>query len=139
MERVRVFLSFDLDHDGDLEGRLVEQAGARRSFAISERSEDGPIDGSWTARARDRIAAADEVVVICGEHTDRADGVSAELRIAQEAHKPYLFVWGRRERMCKKPRGARPGDAMYSWTPAILEEQIASLARPRPEPRPRRS
>ena len=138
MEVVRVFASFDLDHDVDLSDRLVEESGMRRTFSISDRSECGPVDGDWTARARDRIAAADEVIVICGEHTDRAAGVSAELRIAQEERKPYLFVWGRRERMCKKPRGARPGDAMYSWTPAILEEQIASLVRAKPELRRRR-
>jgi hypothetical protein len=139
VEPVRVFASFDLDHDVDLSDRLVAESDGRRIFSVSDRSESGPVDGGWTARARGRIAAADEVIVLCGEHTDQSAGVCAELRIAQEERKPYLFVWGRRERMCKKPRGARPGDAMYSWTSAILEEQIASLVRAKPEPGRRRS
>jgi hypothetical protein len=74
---------------------------------------------------RRRIAQADEVVVICGEHTDESSQVSAELRIAQEEHKPYVLLWGRRDCMCKKPRSARPEDGMYLWTPSMLEHQLA--------------
>jgi hypothetical protein len=34
--------------------------------------------------------------------------------------------------MCKKPRSARSDDSMYSWTPSILEYQLAySLSRSR--------
>lgn len=139
MEPVRIFLSFDLEHDLDLNDQLLAQSGARSIFAISDRSEDGNVTDGWTARARSRIAAADEVVFICGEHTDGSPRMSAELRIAQEERKPYVLLWGRRERMCKKPRGARSADAMYSWTPEILEDQISSLLRRRAEPRLRRT
>ena len=138
MAPVRVFLSFDLEHDRDLNDQLLAQSGKRTVFAIADRSEDGAITDPWTQRARTRICASDEVVVLCGEHTDGSSRMSAELRIAQEEKKPYVLVWGRRERMCKKPKGARSGDAMYSWTPEILEDQITSLIRARPEPRPRR-
>jgi hypothetical protein len=117
-------VSFDLDHDRDLHERLREQAGRQLDFAVSGCSEAGGVTGSWSERVRRRISASDEVVVICGEHTDEAAGVSAELRIAQEENKPYVLVWGRRERMCKKPVGARPDDGVYSWTAEILQRQM---------------
>jgi len=63
--------------------------------------------------------------VICGEHTDDSRRVSAELKIAQEEHKPYVLLWGRREKMCKKPQGARAIDGMYGWTAGVLERQLA--------------
>mgnify|MGYP001218763003 CR=1 FL=1 len=129
MASVRVFLSFDLEHDGDLCERLVEQAKRGASFAVANRSEGGNVDPPWTLRVRGRITASDEVVVICGEHTDAAARVSAELRIAQEEKKPYVLLWGRRELMCKKPRSARIDDGMYHWTAEQLEHQILSVLR----------
>ncbi len=84
---------------------------------------------AWSAGSRSRIRDADEVVVICGEHTGDSARVAAELRMAQEEDKPYLLLWGRRERMCSKPAGARSTDAMYSWTRDILETQIGAVLR----------
>jgi hypothetical protein len=75
------------------------------------------------------MAAADEVIMICGEHTDSSQRMAAELNIAREVGKPYLLVWGRRESMCKKPVGARPTDTMYSWTRDILRAQISATLR----------
>jgi hypothetical protein len=121
---MRVFVSFDLEHDRDLHERLREQAGRQLDFAVSGCSEAGDMTGSWSERARRRISASDEVVVICGEHTDEAMRVSAELRIAQEEQKPYVLLWGRRESMCKKPIGALPDDGVYSWTAEILQRQM---------------
>ena len=129
MSSVRVFLSFDLEHDRDLVELLIAQTKRRASFAVSNRSEGGAVDAPWTLRVRGRITASDEVVVICGEHTDAATRVSAELRIAQEAKKPYVLLWGRRELMCKKPRSARIDDGMYSWTADALDQQIIAVLR----------
>jgi hypothetical protein len=129
MTTVRIFMSFDLDHDRDLHDRLLEQSRSRSAFAIADRSEGGAITDRWTERVRGRIAASDEVVVICGEHTDESSRVSAELKIAQEEGKPYVLLWGRRERMCKKPKSARADDGMYSWTTEILQQQITSVLR----------
>ena len=125
-------MSFDLEHDRDLHDRLVQQARKPAPFAIANRSEGGEMTEAWRERVRDRISHSDEVVVICGEHTDESPQMSAELKIAQEQHKPYVLLWGRRDSMCKKPRSARPDDGMYSWTPSILEHQLAfSLRRSR--------
>ena len=126
MTRARIFLSFDLEHDQDLHDRLLSESVVRPSFAISDQSEAGPITKPWTERARQRISASDEIVIICGEHSNKASHMSAELRIAQEMKKPYVLLWGRRQHMCKKPRSARSQDRMYLWTPEILEDQIAS-------------
>ena len=117
-------MSFDLEHDRDLHDRLLAQS-SQSAFTIASGSEAGDMTETWAARVRSRIAEADEVVVICGEHTDDSRPVSAELKIAQEEHKPYFLLWGRREKMCKKPQSARAIDGMYGWTAAVLERQLA--------------
>lgn len=125
MPDVRIFMSFDMDHDRDLYDLILEQSLKGNSgFEIAARSEAGALEGFWEARVRRRIRAADEVIVICGEHTNESSPVSAELRIAQEEQKPYFFLWGRREGMCTRPAGARASDSMYSWTRETLQEQI---------------
>jgi hypothetical protein len=134
MGTVRVFMSFDPLHDEDLKARLLEEAAHSCSgFEILACSEVAEMSDAWFARARHRIGASDEVIVICGEHTEDSRQVAAEVEIAQAAQKPYFLLWGRRDVMCKKPLGARASDGMYSWTPAILREQVAltlRLARP---------
>ena len=123
MGRIRIFVSFDRDHDGDLEDRLVEESQkAGSGFEIS-----GHSDSAGDDRARRRIGEADEVIVICGEHTEQSIQVSAEIRAAQEQEKPYFLLWGRREFMCTKPLGARAGDHMYSWT--TVQDQVVTTLR----------
>ena len=127
MGNVRIFMSFDLDnlHDMLLEQSLRPSSG----FEISARSEVRGETDRWYKRVRQRICEADEVIVICGEHTKESVSVSAELRIAQEEQKPYFLLWGRRERMCTKPVGAKPNEGMYSWTWEILQNQIVTVLR----------
>ena len=130
MQRIRIFVSFDGVHDADLQDRLQEQSmSASSAFELSACSQGAAAGSAWTTNSRARIRAADEVVVICGEHTNDSERVAAELRIAQEEGKPYLLLWGRREIMCTKPDGAKPGDAMYSWTRAILESELSATLR----------
>jgi hypothetical protein len=78
---------------------------------------------------RRRIREADQVIVICGEHTGASMGVSAELRIAQQERAPYFLLWGRREIMCTKPIGAKSAEGMYSWTRQILQDQMTLTLR----------
>jgi len=130
MPNIRIFVSFDGDHDADLHDLLHAQSVRHGSaFEFSARSQGGAMTEAWTASSRTRIRDADEVVVICGEHTNASPRVAAELRIAQEEGKPYLLLWGRRELMCTKPVGAKPADAMYSWTRDILESQMSLTLR----------
>jgi MTH538 TIR-like domain (DUF1863) len=125
MSDVRIYVSFDLEHDRDLHDRLAKQACSPASFTVASRSEGGEMTEAWASRVRGHISDADEVIVVCGEHTDESAQVSAELRIAQEEHKPYVLLWGRRDSMCKKPKSARAEDGMYLWTPSMLEHQLA--------------
>ena len=130
MGNVRIFTSFDLDHDQDLHDLLLEQSlGGASGFEISARSEARTMTDLYDEKVRRRIREADEVIVICGEHTEASARVSAELRIAQEEQKPYFLLWGRRESMCTKPTAAKPKEAMYSWTWEILQNQIITTLR----------
>jgi hypothetical protein len=129
-ERIRIFVCFDLDHDTDLQEQLVEQSSLPISrFEISGRSEGRVVTQLWAENVRRQICEADQVIVICGEHTGESNAVSAELRIAQEEHRPYFLLWGRREVMCTKPAAARPADGMYSWTREILHSQMTQTLR----------
>jgi hypothetical protein len=130
MSPTRIFVSFDREHDLDLSELL--DAHSHRSGATFEIMKNRCRKAShpgWSADARTEIRAADEVLVICGENTHESLRVSLELAIAQDEVKPYMLLWGRREKMCTKPVGARRLDAMYSWTREILEGQISTTLR----------
>jgi len=130
MGDVRIYVSFDPDHDEDLHDRLLEQSTRGASgFEISARSEARTTTDLRDKNLRRRICDADEVIVICGEHTAESVRMSTELRIAQEEQKPYFLLWGRRESMCTKPAGAKRDEGMYSWTWEILQNQITTRLR----------
>jgi hypothetical protein len=130
MPNVRIFMSFDLDNDADLPDLLLEQSLKQCSgFEISARSEAATVTDGWDERVRRQISQADEVIVICGEHTASSVRVSAELRVAQEEQKPYFLLWGRRERMCTRRVGSKRDDSLYSWTWEILLDQIVTTLR----------
>jgi len=130
MSNVRIFMSFDPENDKDLHDLLLEQSLRQSSgFEISARSEAATMTDRWDERVRRQISQADEVIVICGEHTSSSVRVSTELRIAQEEQKPYFLLWGRRERMCTRPVGSKRDDSMYSWTWEILQDQITTTLR----------
>jgi hypothetical protein len=127
---VRVFLSYDVDHDADLCELLAEQS--RRGgagFLVAARSEAGTVTDRWCAAVRGRIRDADQVIVICGEHTKASVRMSAELRITEDERKPYFLLWGRREGMCTMPEQAPRTGCMYSWTWDILRQQISDTLR----------
>jgi len=113
----RVFTSFDFDHDSDLRTMLVGQAKNTDSpFELSDWSVKEPLTGDWKEKVRTRIKSADLMIVICGEYTDAATGVSAELSIAQEEKKPYFLLNGRADKTCKKPKAAKDSDRIYKWS-----------------------
>jgi hypothetical protein len=130
MSGIRVFMSFDLEHDRDLGDLLLaESRRAGSGFEICARSEAGVMNDRWSGAVRRRIRSSDEVIVICGAHTDASPRVSAELRIAHEEVKPYFLLWGRRDHMCTKPALAKKAEGMYSWTRDTLESRIAATLR----------
>lgn len=117
MAKTRVFISFDYDHDEVLKTFLVGQSKLEDSpFNMADHSIKEHIDENWKKKARTRIKGVDVVCVICGQHTDSATGVSAELKIAKEEKVPYFLLKGYSDKTCKKPTASGDGDKMYTWT-----------------------
>ncbi len=117
MPKKHVFISFDYDHDETLKTFLVGQAAHDDSpFDLVDWSIKEAMTGDWKKKAVTRIKGADLMAVICGEHTNTATGVSAELLIAQEEKIPYFLLAGYADKTCVKPMAAKPGDQMYKWT-----------------------
>jgi hypothetical protein len=128
-DRIRVFVSYDRESDGDLFDLLAQKASKQSCrFEITAHSSGRPAAGSEGALRR-AIREADQVIVICGEHTESSVTMATELRVAQEEERPYVLLWGRRERMCTKPLTAKSTDAIYSWTWEILESQLLTVLR----------
>lgn len=128
VDKTRVFISFDYDHDDTLKTFLVGQAKNEDSpFELADWSIKEHIDTNWKDNARQRIRAVDVVCVICGQHTNTARGVSAEVKIAQEEGVPYFLLWGYSKLTCVKPVAAKDTDKIYAWTWPNLEKLIGGV------------
>ena len=126
MARERVFTSFDFDHDEDVRNLLVGQSkNPDTPFELVDYSVKEPMTGDWKEKVRAKIRRVDVVLVICGEYTHTAAGVSAELSIAQEEHIPYFLLWGHSNKSCRKPKSAKDSDKIYKWTWDNLKALIA--------------
>lgn len=113
----RVFISFDFDHDQGAKTMLAGQAKLADSpFDFVDASVKEHLTGDWKDKVRRRMDNIDIVIVLCGEHTHKASGVSAELTIAQEKAKPYFLLWAYADKTCTKPTSAKSGDEIYEWT-----------------------
>lgn len=126
MPAIRVFLSFDHDHDVDLYERMLEDS--RRAGAGFEIVGHSAMRVSPTELRR-CIAGVDQLIVLCGEHTDASARVAAEVSIGQEANLPCLMLWGRRASMCTRPIGAARNGSMYTWARDVVREQLTLAAR----------
>lgn len=128
MAKKRVFTGFDFDHDEDLRNLLVGQSKKNDSpFELADWSVKEPMTGDWKAKVRTRIRSVDQVIIICGQYTDTASGVSAELSITQEENKPYFLLYGRANMTCEKPKSAKSTDKMYNWTWENLKKLIGGV------------
>lgn len=117
MAKKRAFISFDYEHDQDLKNLLVGQSRhPDTDFEIVDMSIKEAIATNWRDHARTRIKGCDIVIVICGEHTCNAMGVSAEINMAREESVPYFLLYGRADKNCTKPPAALSGDKMYRWS-----------------------
>ena len=125
MAKERVFISFDFDHDEDLRNLLVGQSKhSDTPFEIADYSLRNELSGDWKEKVRARIKRVDQVIVICGEHTNTATGVSAELNITKEEGKKYFLLYGRSGKDCVRPTAANSTEKMYKWTWENLKELI---------------
>ena len=126
MAKKSAFISFDYDNDQDICGSLRAQAkDPSLAFSISDWSLTEPITEKWKDEVRDIIRRVDLTIVLCGEHTDKAAGVAAEVTIIHEEDKPYFLLKGRKRKPCKKPGGALKDDKMHKWTQKNLKKLIA--------------
>jgi hypothetical protein len=122
----RVFISFDYDHDESLRNLLMGQArNPDTPFEMHDWSVKEPFAAVWKQRVRAKIRSVDQVIVLCGEHTDAATGVSTELAIAREEGKPYFLLWGYPDKTCTKPASATADDKIYKWTWDNLKSLVA--------------
>ena len=125
MTKKRAFISFDYDNDRIIRDYFVGQAKNPNSpFEIVDASVRRHLSGNWEKKVRNRIRRADLVIVICGEHTHEAEGVAAEVKIAQEENKPYFLLKGRKDKICTKPTTALNSDEIQDWTWDNLRKQI---------------
>ena len=126
MNKTRVFISFDYDNDVDIKNLLVGQSRNEDSpFSIVDMSIKEPINYNWKENARRRIKSCDVVAVLCGEKTNTATGVSAEMRIAQEEQVPYFLLNGRPNGNVVRPAAAKYSDKLYRWSWDNLKALIA--------------
>ena len=113
----RVFISFDYDHDEGAKIMLAGQAKLPDSpFDFTDASVKEHLSGDWKEKVRRRMDNVDLVLVLCGEQTHNANGVTAELMIAQEKSKPYFLLAAYADKTCTKPKATKESDKMYKWT-----------------------
>jgi hypothetical protein len=123
--KIRVFTSFDYDHDEAprhlLVGRFKHSDSPLEMLGWSVKD---PFPSDWKANVRTKIRCVDQVIVLCGEHTHLAAGVAAELTVVQEEMKSYFLLAGYSDRYCSKPSSALTSDKVYRWTWANLKALV---------------
>jgi hypothetical protein len=118
----RVFISFDVDHDAGTKQMLAGQAKLPDSpFDFIDASIKEPLSGDWKEKVSRRMDNIDVVIILCGEYTDKAAGVSAELTIAKEKWKAYFLLGAYNDKYCEKPTSATDTDKMYIWNWSNLQ------------------
>lgn len=104
---------------------LAGQAKLQDSpFDFKDASVKEHLTGDWKEKVRRRMDNIDVVIVLCGEKTHTAKGVSAELEIAQEKKKEYFLLQAYSSKTCTKPTAALSTDKMYNWTWDNLKKLI---------------
>lgn len=114
--RVPVYVAFDFDNDQELKHLLIGHAKNPDSpFDVADFSlKEAAPERNWQDKARPKIRRSRKVIVIVGEHTHKAPGVKAEVRIAREEGIPHFALRGRPDRKCQKPAWI-DGD-VHDWT-----------------------
>jgi hypothetical protein len=126
IEPVRVFTAFDYDHDENLRNLLMGQSKHPDTpFEMHDWSVKEPFPSDWKSKVRTRIRSVEQVIVLCGQYTHLATGVSVELVIAREERKPYFLLWGYADKACTRPTSATADDKIYKWTWDNLKALIA--------------
>jgi len=72
MNQIQVFVSFDVESDGELFEELRTQSSSS-GFAVSGGSERHTATDVWSEKVRRRIRNADQVIFICSEQSAPPD------------------------------------------------------------------
>ena len=71
----------------------------------------------WKADARKRIKRSNVVIVVCGDNTHQAVGVTAEIKIARDEGVSLWLLRGRKNGTCRRPQGTSwPFNPIHEWT-----------------------
>src|SRR5688572_21399349 len=125
MGKVRAFISFDYDNDSAAKVMLAGQALHPDSpFEFKDASVKEHLVGDWKEKVRRRLDNVDIVIVLCGERTHTAAGVSAELEIVKDKKTPYFLLAAYADKHCTKPSAADEADKVYNWTRPNLKVLI---------------
>lgn len=125
MPRKKLFVSFDFDHDAAVKMLLVNQSKHPDTpFDIFDSSVKGHMDGDWVSKVRRKISNADVVCILCGEHTNKANGVAIELQQVKELQKEFFLLQAYADKTCTKPANAAANDKIYRWTWDNLKKLI---------------
>ena len=92
--KIRVFLSYDFEHDRAAKGNFAAQAGLQASpFSMVDSSllETEP-EPQWIRKANSLISKSDLFIVLLGRNTHSAPGVLREVSIAKGLGKPRIQV-----------------------------------------------
>ena len=87
MAKIKVFVSYDYDHDAALKETLIGQSKLPDSpFSINDVSlkETTP---EWQQEARKAIESCDVFIVLLGDYTNQAKGVLREVTMARNIGK----------------------------------------------------
>ena len=121
-QKKKVYISFDYHHDHDLKENFVTQFELHGlPLKIVDYSIKEEISENWKKKARERLRQVDFMIVICGQNTHTAAGVSAEITIAQEERIPYYLLAGRQS-YSTRPRTARTTDKLHEWKWSYLKQ-----------------
>lgn len=126
MSKQRIFISFDYDHDEGVKTMLAGQAKLEDSpFDFKDASVKEALTGDWKEKVKARLKNCDQMIVLCGASTNTANGVSAELEIAQDLGLPYFLLKAYQNKTCTLPKAALNTDNLYEWSWDNLKLLIA--------------
>lgn len=115
MAKKTVYIAFDYDDLNVKQNLIAESNRPDCPWEFRDYSIRKEVEGAWVGEAKRLIAAADCVIVLCGQQTHQAVGVAIELQAAQELNKPYFLLSCTRNGTPTKPRHARSEDKIWTY------------------------
>jgi hypothetical protein len=115
MAAKKVYICFEYDKDRTLKELLIGQSRNQECpFEVVDRSlKEAAPEKDWEEKAKNKIKAADKVIVLLGSGTYKAPGVLKEIEIARGLGKQVIQLIGHKDHKYKRVPG---GGVLYRWT-----------------------